>query len=289
MSNAKKKSMRKIEILIIGIIGLSIISCQSKKSTSNSESKFFTDSIYSKHLNEYRKHNVYLPKGFDNGKEYPIIYATDGNSSLTEKKKLLDSLIDNKIIKPLIFVASFSNNKIADSTSTTTGDGKKVHLSYRNFEYVDRKPTRLEDSLLVDRFKNHELYFTKEMITEVEKNYNQNNRKTDRYFYGVSNGAGFGMSLLNKNPDIIGTYICFSTFGGDIQSNNWDKDIKYPKLYLRYGSDEFFGLKEDAEFLKSKYAESKSFIESKEYEGGHNNKFWNKEFSEIIIRVLKIE
>lgn len=278
-----------IKTILIGILVILNTSCNTKKGTELSKSEFLTDSIHSKYLNEYRKHNVYLPKGFDSEKEYPIIYATDGNSSLTEKKKLLDSLIDNHIIKPLIFVASFSNNKIADSTSTTTGDGKKVKLSYRNFEYVDRKPTRIEDSLLVDRFKNHELYFTKELINKIENNYDQDNQKNDRYFYGVSNGAGFGLSLLNKKPELIGTYICFSTFGGDIQSNTWDANIKYPNLYLRYGSDEFFGLKEDAEFLKSKYAESNSFIKSKEYEGGHNNQFWEKEFSEIISRIFKIE
>jgi enterochelin esterase-like enzyme len=278
-----------IGTILIGILGMLTTSCNSPKNTNLSKSEFLTDSIYSEYLSEYRKHNVYLPKGFDNENDYPIIYATDGNSSLTEKKNLLDSLIDNKIIKPLIFIASFSNNKIADSTSTTTGDGKKVKLSYRNFEYVDRKPTRLEDSLLVDRFQNHKLYFTKELINKVKKKYNQKVSKADRYFYGVSNGAGFGLSLLNNNPDIIGTYICFSTFGGDIQSNIWNENTTYPNLYLRYGSDEFFGLKEDAEFLKIKYAESNSFIETKEYEGGHNNEFWKKEFSEIIIRILKEE
>lgn len=286
----EKHRMRTINgIILIGILGFLMTSCNSHKTSTLSKSEFLTDSIYSKYLSEYRKHNIYLPKGFDRKNDYPIIYATDGNSSLTDKKDLFDSLIDNKIIKPLIFVASFSNNKIADSTSTTTGDGKKVKLSYRNFEYVDRKPTRLEDSLLVDRFKNHELYFTKELITEIEKKYSQNSRKSNRYFYGVSNGAGFGLSLLNKNPQIIGTYICFSTFGGDIQSNEWNNNIKYPDLYLRYGSNEFFGLKEDAEFLKSKYNESNSFIETKEYEGGHNNEFWKKEFSEIISRILKVE
>ena len=212
-----------IGTILIGILGVLITSCNSKKTTNLSKSEFLTDSIYSKYLNEYRKHNVYLPKDFDNENEYPIIYATDGNSSL------------------------------------------------------------------VDRFQNHKLYFTKELITEIEKNYNQEIGKTDRYFYGVSNGAGFGLSLLNNNPDVIGTYICFSTFGGDIQSNTWNENVKYPNLYLRYGSDEFFGLKEDSEFLESKYTESNSFIETKEYEGGHNNEFWKKEFSEIIPRILKVE
>jgi enterochelin esterase-like enzyme len=232
---------------------------------------------------------VYLPKGFDSEKKYPIIYATDGNSSLTDKKDLLDSLIDNKIIKPLIFVASFSNNKIADSTSVTTGDGKKVKLGYRNFEYVNDYASTTKDSSLAKRFENHKSYFSSELINYIEEKYNQNNGMEYRYFYGVSNGAGFGMSLLNEKHKLIGTYMCFSTFGGDIQSNTWNENIKYPNLYLRYGSDEFFGLKEDAEFLKSKYAESNSFIESKEYEGGHNNKFWKEEFSEIIIRILTNE
>lgn len=279
----------KLKHIIICIVGLGIVltSCESNKTKPLDKSKVLTDSIFSKHLKEYRKHNVYLPKGFDSEKTYPIIYATDGNTALTEKKALLDSLIDHNIIKPLIFVASFSNTKIADSTSTKTGDGKKVYLSYRNFEYVDRKPTRVEDLLLVDRFQNHKLYFTKELINNIENTYNQDIEKPNRYFYGVSNGAGFGLSVLHENPDIIGTYICFSTFGGNIQSNVWNPNITYPNLYLRYGSDEFFGLKQDAEFLTSKYAESNSFIETKEYEGGHSNYFWKKEFSEIIHRVFK--
>ncbi|MAW94077.1 MAG: esterase [Leeuwenhoekiella sp.] len=279
--------MRIITTLIL--IGILIISCDSKKRTILSKSKFLTDSIYSDNLGEFRKYNVYLPKGFNSEKKYPILYATDGGSSLTEKKNLFDSLIDNNTIKPIIFVASFANSKIADSTSTTTGDGKKVYLSYRNFEYVDRKPKRPEDSLLVDRFQNHKMYFIDELIPEIENKYNQDINKTDRYFYGVSNGAGFGLSLLNANPDLFGTYICFSVFGGDIQSNTWAKNIKYPNLYLRYGSDEFFGLKEDAEFLESKYAESNSFIETREYEGGHSNKFWKEEFAEVLPRIFKKE
>lgn len=285
----KNQSMRKIGIVIIGVIGLSIISCQSKKSTTNSESQFFTDSIFSKHLNEYRKHNVYLPKGFTAEKKYHIIYATDGDTELTDKKEILDSLIESKTIKPLIFVAIFANNKIADSTSVTTGDGKKVKLGYRNFEYINDYASTTKDSSLASRFENHKLYFADELINFIEEKYDQNNGKDYRYFYGVSNGAGFGMSLLNEQPELIGTYLCFSTFGGDILSNDWDKKIKYPNLYLRYGTDEFFGLKEDAEFLKSKYAESNSFIEAKEYDGGHNNEFWKKEFEEIINIVLNFE
>lgn len=273
-------------IILVSLLGLFAISCKSNKTKNTEESEFLTDSIYSKNLSEYRKHNIYLPKGFTKEKKYPIIYATDGNNSITDKKKVLDSLIENEFIKPLIFVASFSNNKIADSTSTTLGNGDKVYLSYRNFEYVNRKPTRIEDSLLVDRFKNHMSYFVNELITHVEQKFNQHHVKDDRYFYGVSNGAGFGMSLLNTKPELIGTYLCFSTFGGDIQSNEWVKKKKYPILYLKYGSEEPFFLRLDAEFLKPKYELSNSFIEIKEYNGGHNNKYWNQEFIETLSKTL---
>ncbi len=276
-------------ILSIAILCLLLCSCKSKKEILFLDSKFITDSIYSKYLKEYRKHNVYLPKDFNSNKSYPMIFSTDGGTNLTDKKTELDSLINNKIIKPIIFIASFSNSKIADSTSTTLGNGKKVYLNYRNFEYVDRKPIRLEDSLLIDRFSNHKLYFTNELITQTEKIYNQKAKKENRYFYGVSNGAGFGLSLLNSNPELIGTYICFSTFGGDIQTNVWNEKTKYPNLYLRYGSEEPFFLKDEAEYLISKYTASNSFIETKEFEGGHNNKFWKKDFIEIINRVFKTE
>lgn len=280
----------KAKTLIIGFLGILISSCNSKSSNFSSESEFLIDSIYSENLSEFRKHNIYLPKGFNKDKKYPIIYATDGNSNLTDKKNVFDSLIDNKIIKPIIFVASFSNTKIADSTSMTFGDGRKHKLPYRYFEYVRQDfPDNNKYPHLEKRFDNHLQYFSKELIPNIEKELNQNIDTNERYFYGVSNGAGFGLSLLNTNPNVIGTYICFSIFGGDMKSKTWNSNTVYPKLYLRYGRSEPDFLKEDAEFLKSKYAEFKSFIEVKDYRGGHNYIYWEKEFIEILKRELKVE
>jgi enterochelin esterase-like enzyme len=280
-----------IGILTIGIIGLSINSCQNKKSIISSESDFFTDSIYSKHLNEYRKHNVYLPHGFEIGKNYPIIYATDGNKIKGESfyKETLDSLIQNEIIKPIILILSHSNKKIADSTTVKRGDGSKSYLAYRNFEYINDYASTSKDSLLANRFNNHMKYFNEELISNVEDELNQNINKEDRYFYGVSNGAGFGLSFLNNHPNTIGTYLCFSTFGGNIQSNIWKENIEYPKLYLEYGNEEPFFLKEDAEFLKSKYEKLNLFANINEFNGGHDYRKWNEKFTEIISKILVFE
>ncbi len=288
----KKHRMRiKIGIILIGILGVLITSCNSKKTANLSKSEFFTDSIYSKHLNEYRKHNVYLPKGFDSKNKYSIIYATDGHEIKSGNfyKTTLDSLIKNQIIKPVILIVSHSNNKIADSTSITLGNGNKVKLGFRNFEYINDYAKTSKDTLLANRFKNHMQYFSNELISYVENKYNQKLNKNDRYFYGVSNGAGFGLSLLNTYPSKIGTYLCFSTFGGDVQESAWKDGTDYPKLHLQYGSEEPFFLKEDAEFLKSKYNELNLIAEINEFDGGHDYKIWNDKFIEIVSMELAVE
>jgi enterochelin esterase-like enzyme len=279
--------MKKIIILLLAFFSL-FISCKTSKNITLNESKYYTDSIYSNSLSEYRKHNIYLPKGFNSEKHYPIVYATDGNEIKGENfiKKPLDSLINNKIIKPIIYIESHSNNKIADSTSTTLGDGTKVKLQFRNFEYVDNDSNTQDLKHLSNRFKNHMSYFENELISYIEKKLNQKNTKENRYFYGVSNGAGFGMSLLNKHPELIGTYLCFSTFGGDIQTNAWKKDFIYPNLYLIYGIQEPFFLKNDADFIKIVYQDSNSFAEIRSFDGGHDYRIWNAELIKLLTKLF---
>lgn len=275
--------------IILVFVCLSLNSCQDKKPTVNHESEFYIDSIYSEFLKEYRNHTIYLPSQYSSKNEYPIIYATDGSKNIENSriKQILDSLIDNKIIKPILYIGSHSNSKIADSTSTRTGNGQKVYLNYRNFEYVKRKT--FNDTVLASRFLNHMSYFKDELIPKTEHLLNQKLNRQDRYFYGVSNGAGFGMHLLNAYPDLIGTYLCFSTFGGDIQGNNWKNNTNYPNLYLRYGSEEPFFLEEDVVFMRDTYAKLNLKFEAKMFDGGHDNRQWNKEFAALLSKLFKIE
>lgn len=276
--------------IIILVFTALFFSFKSNKTIISTESLYYTDSIYSKSLSEYRKHNIYLPKYFNSEKDYPIVYATDGftikeNSFL---KKNLDSLIENNIIKPIIFVESHSNSKIADSTSTTYGDGRKAKLNFRNFEYVDNDSGTQDLKHLLNRFKNHMSYFKDEFIISIEKQFNLNKSKNDRYFYGVSNGAGFGMELLNRNTELIGTYLCFSTFGGGIKTNTWKKDIKYPNLYMIYGSKEPDFLKEESQIIEKVYLDSNSFAEIRSFEGGHDYKIWNQELIKLLTKLFSV-
>lgn len=276
-----------IAILILILI---ITSCKTKKVIVTAKSIYFTDSIYSKSLSEYRKHNIYLPKNFNSDKNYPIVYATDG-FTITENsflKKNLDSLIENNIIKPIIFVESHSNTKIADSTSTTYSDGRKAKLNFRNFEYVDNDSGIQDLKHLSNRFKNHMSYFKNEFMVSIEKQLHQKKSKNDRFFYGFSNGAGFGMELLNKNTELIGTYLCFSTFGGGIQTNTWKKDMKYPNLYMIYGSKEPDFLKDESQIMEKVYSDSNSFAEIRSFEGGHDFKIWNSELIKLLTKLFSV-
>lgn len=275
------------QVVILILLGSAFFAFQDRESNALTDSQFYTDSIYSKNLGEYRKHNVYLPQGFSRQQKYPIIYATDG-TTIVEKsfyKTTLDSLIDNEIIKPTIFIASHSNSGIADST-TNAADGKKVIIDYRNFEYVEIFKFGTPDPDLSKRFQNHLLYFKDEMIPQVEKELNQDLQKDDRFFYGFSNGAGFGANLLNKYPQVIGTYICFSTLGSNVKGNEWHREKEYPDLYLQYGDEESFGFKQEAEDLARKYRSSDSFVELEVFQGGHDYRKWNEAFIRTISKLL---
>lgn len=279
-----------ISNLILSLIIFSFFSCNKTKTETKSLSQFYTDSIYSNYLKEYRKHNIYLPENFNNQNKYAIIYATDGGRNIKNHpiKQILDSLINNKIIKPTIYVESHSNSKIADSA--TTGNGKVVYLNYRNFEYVENQYSEsYSDSILAHRFKNHMSYFKNEFIPTTEKELALKLKKEDRIFYGYSNGAGFGVNFLNKNPETIGSFLCYSTLGSNIDSLTWNSTIKYPNLYLQYGNKEPNFFKEEAEKINAIYNSTNATKEFKVFNGGHKNIAWRKAFTENLSEILKPE
>jgi enterochelin esterase-like enzyme len=271
--------------LLLLLTSVLLISCKTSKNAIANESQYFTDSIYSKSLSEYRKHNIYLPKGFDSKKEYPIVYATDGGTIKADSfiKITLDSLIHNNITKPLIFIESHNNTKIADS-SGTIGDGRKIYARYRYFEYVENQTN---DTILLKRFPNHINYFKNEMIVHIEKQFNQKSNKQNRYFYGFSNGGDFGLSLLNKHPELIGTYLCFSSVGMN-SSKDWKKYINYPNLYIVYGTEEGEWVSQQNEFMKKAYSDSNSFADIRTFEGGHDYKIWNQELIKLLTKLFSV-
>ncbi|MEA1786827.1 alpha/beta hydrolase-fold protein [Arenibacter sp. GZD96] len=277
-------------ILILNLITIPISYCQQSGQENNTISKIHTDSIFSKYLEEHRRHNVYLPPYFDSKRNYRVIYGTDGNESSWKDViiSVLDSLIENEIIEPVIYIGSHSNNKNIASTSMKTEDGMTINIQYRNFEYVENFGAGAPFKALTDRFENHLLYFKDELIPFIEEKFGLNPTKRNRLFYGVSNGAGFGANFLNKHPDVIGTYICFSTLGSNVSHNEWKDNIEYPNLYLEYGNEEDEIFKNEANELKRMYEQSNSKCELIKFNGGHDYEKWNERFALKIAELLKV-
>lgn len=279
--------MRPDQLLLYGLILLMIVACKQEPPSGLAKSGYYTDSIYSEALGEYRGHNVYLPKGYRNSEQYPIIYATDGelSSESNSIKPVLDSLIENKLSKPFIYIESHSNANEVPGTQMQLEDGQLVSMQYRFFEFVESSN---ESGLpgTEDRFVNHMRYFKDEFIPQLEEKLGQNSQAEDRIFYGFSNGGAFGVNLLNKHPQLIGTYICYSTVGSNHEKFKWDKTPSYPKLFLQYGSEEDAGFKEESEALHTVYKNNNWPSDLQVYQGGHEEHLWDIEFAKTITQIL---
>lgn len=255
---------------------------------SQENSKFYKDSIYSNYLNEYRPINIYLPKNFIQDKLYPIIYATDGYTRQedNEYKNILDSLIDNYIIPPVVFVESYTNSKVAGYVLNGYGDTSYIH--YRNYEYVETWGHSSEDSTLKCRFEMHMKHFVEELIPEIEKRIGLLPNPQSRMFYGYSNGGGFGINLFLKHPDIISTYMCFSTLGSNIENLNCTKS-KYISnyVYLAYGNAEPEFFKNESNNIAKKLKKSKVKCKLTIFNGGHDFPRWKDEFVNSLTHYFK--
>lgn len=279
--------MKRIFLLSVFFFFTFNSSCQT---TSESESKFYADSLFSTALSEYRKMNIYLPKGFIKGESYPVIYATDGypleEDKHDEYRLILDSLIREKSIPPMIYIESYFNPKRIEPIMYTA-DGQIVSWQYRNYEYRELMALESEDSILHLRFNQHFNYFTEELIPAIEREFSLPDHKENRYFFGCSNGGAFGVNMAFKRPDLISTYLCFSTFGSNIERLNWDTESKYPLLYLEYGDQEPLSFQWESELIAKRYAELKMPCHINKYSGDHDPFIWQQKFASTLVEIFR--
>jgi enterochelin esterase-like enzyme len=232
------------------------------------ESKLEHFEIYSKSLEELRELTVYLPANFNSENHYNVIFCTDGQLINEQYKHKLDSIISNKIVSPFVIIGVHSNEKPVNSYS-----------EYRNYEY--NEGWKSDDPDLNTRFERHKNFFVNEVDTSIREELNL--KISGKYFYGVSNGAGFGVSLSKFYPELFSKYILYS---GTAVYKNYKK-IKwnpknYPFLIIRYGDQELepfiVGNKELSKHLTKKHY--KHLCES--YHGGYDRAAWMEWFIKDI-------
>lgn len=238
------------------------------------QSLFFTDSIFSENLDEMRLLTIYLPDGYISGKtdEYPVIYATDGQLITESYRRSIDSLIGNQLVKPFVLIGSHSNEKPIGG------------VEYRNLDY--KRMTYNPEFPLTIRFDQHMKFFTEELITYSESKYHVSGKANERSFYGVSNGADFGVSLAQDHPELIKNMVLLSVFNGKGEVFRWKKkDAMY--FYLGYGLKELSHVKEEAEHMRKYFLENDIYSTLVTWPGGHDRKEWESAFVNALIRLNK--
>lgn len=242
-------------------------------SIKTNQSQYFIDTLFSQSLSENRLVTVYLPKGFNKDLKYPVVYMADGQLLIESYVKSLDSLIENKAIPEIVVIGIQSNETLIPS----------MGLEYRNFEYINNLHGGKDT--LNKRFDKHFQFFTSEVVEYAEKNYSVSDKKEDRTFYGISNGADFGVTLAQEKPDFIGNYILCSIVAGSKEPFTWTKNNS-PHFFISCGDKEDQIVQDEAKELGNYLSEKSIHYEISLFNGGHERKKWEAQFIKTIPKVF---
>ncbi len=243
--------------------------------TGVSESQFFKDSLYSKSLNEQRILTVYLPAGYDTSSiVYPVIYTTDGQLITESYRHRMDSLIANNLVRPFVLIGSHSNETLV-----------KGGLELRNYDYLPGNPK--VKSPYSNRFEDHMFFFTRELLAYIESHYRVSQKPEERTFYGISNGADFGVSLALAHSDQFKRFIVLSIFQGTKEKLKWkENDGIY--LYLGYGLKEEDHVSKEALRLEKYCIKKKVSHTLVTWNGEHVRKYWEITFVKALLRLNEV-
>ncbi|WFO15823.1 alpha/beta hydrolase-fold protein [Cellulophaga baltica 4] len=171
--------------------------------------------INSEALNKKLGYQIYLPPIYDINKKLPVVYINDGRSYIKNGNtvKILDSLINNKIIEPM--AAVFLEPR----------DGNVKWKNVRN-ELFSCNP-------------DFTSFFIDELIPNVEKKFPVGSSKNDRTIMGVSFGGSVAAYLGVKTNKTFNTIVmqspAFKTCP-DIYNLFRNDPKKKLNIYLSYGT-----------------------------------------------------
>lgn len=275
-------------------------------------SRLFTERFYSQALDQERDVCIYLPEHFDPEQTYPIIYATDGQVIVSERyKAILDSLIGNRIVPPLVLVGAYSDE-------TTAEDG----MEFRYYEYIagadepdgeaagnnkpggeadgDNKPdveaasnnkpggeaagSDGTDPRIAGRFGRHLRFFTRELRDTLLRRHAICRDTGKTLFFGCSNGGDYGLTLWGTLPvGSFSSYICLSPVGTDA-----DEVVPCRSgstLYVAYGEQEA-AMPVIGDNLRALHERLEAIgdgsVTVRIFAGGHDRTCWEREFATAL-------
>lgn len=148
-------------------------------------------------LGQTKRLKVYLPPGYDESREYPVLYMLHGYSGTESAwmpqmrlEKTADRLIGEGRIEPLIIVAPQMDNSYGLNSSET---------------YRVAVPDNPSGSRYYGRYED---YFIMDVLGYVDEHYSTISSREGRYVGGYSMGGFISLHAAFRHPDL------FSKAGG---------------------------------------------------------------------------
>ncbi len=261
-------------LLLLGSCGKKTIRSNSGNREPLLESQIIDLSVKSEIMGRNMPVRIYLPKGYGDGKDYPVWYGLHGYSSVETMwtnaglTQVADELIDSGEIKSMIMVFPFVKDDALKEFNKQLQEYGKL-----GERYIDQ-------------------YISKELIPYIDSNYDTDTTSKGRYIGGFSMGGMMALRIAFHHPDLFskaGGYsaaVTSSDFSGtqlekwlypdentdeitDVANYARKKGFNKLQFYLDWGheNDPF---SEGLQSLSDALQKRKVKVESKVNNGGHN-------------------
>jgi len=187
----------------------------------------FRDSLHSKVLHEERKLQVLLPQGYAATRRYPVVYLLDGDAHFLHAAGLIQFLVREGRIPPLILVAIGNTDRVRDFTPGTRTDSARDRG--REFPTAGGAQPFLH-------------FMREELFTHVEQRYRT---VPFRILVGHSLGGLLAVEALETYPEMFRGYVVISPslwWDGESPAERADSALRiHPELrgwvYLTVGNE----------------------------------------------------
>lgn len=237
-------------------------------------------------LRKEMKIQIYLPEGYSESVDYPVLYllhGRDGDEKTWNKDMDVSTkatkLIKDKKIKPLIIVMPSYDNSYG--------------LNYADHPYS-------KDGRQYGRYED---YLTDDLVSYIDSNYSTVTSREGRYIGGLSMGGFTALFLAFTHQDLFSKAGGHSTamfmdatdklewlFKDEEMRNNTDPlylvdrlDLKRLKLYLDYGEKDMRHVIDSTDQLYAKLIDKGIDVQLHTSSGGHDRHYWKANTEDYLI------
>ena len=247
-----------------------------------------------------RNIEIYLPSGYDTLRVCPVLYMFDGQNIFHGKKgwmnnqyshgwqvdETIDSLINTKLIPPMIIVGIFNIGEKRVSEYMPAKPKVEIEKRISSADKWTREGYR-KWGISSDRFLKFLVY---ELKPHIDQNYKTDRGRNSTFLAGASMGGLISAYAISEYPNVFGGAACISTHWPALNGvfieylkNNLPNPNNH-MVYFDYGTKgldanyEPYQLKVDSLMINVGYEANKNWV-TKKFEGeDHNENYWRKRF-----------